>query len=388
MRSKVFLTHLQDYIPDILEERLMEGFQALGGIKELSAGKKVFVKINQLANTSPQEAVTTHPLVVEKVVKILLEYGAEIIIGDDIQSEEGRDGFIITGMRDIAQRFGVRLLNLKACPYEKVKREDNKFIKELYIAKPVLEADLVINIPKLKTHSQTILTLAIKNLYGIIPMGERSRYHAVYPRIEDFSEVIVDIFNSCIPSLNIMDGILAMEGEGPQAGTPKRLGFLLVSRDAVAMDSIVAAALGIRPGGVQHISAAASRGLGVGNLKNIDIIGLSLDKARVDDFKLPKVIWQSFVPGPLYKFFYKRITLRPRITTDVCHLCKRCMERCPANAMEIKRGHIVIDYRLCIGCMCCQEICPQRAIKSVRPRSGEMLVRSLKAVQRLSRGRL
>ena len=378
-KTKVYIGRVNDYIPELLEARLREGFEAIGGIRELVSGKKVFVKINQLANRPPEEAVTTHPLVVEKVVKILLECGARIIVGDDIESRtQGEDGFLITGMREVCQRLGVELINLKTCPYEKIERRDNQFIKELYIARPVLEADIIVNLPKLKTHSQTVITAAIKNLYGLIPQGERGRLHAAYAGIDDFSEIVVDIFNSRRPSLNIMDAILAMEGEGPMGGTPRWLGLLLISRDAVAMDAVVSSIVGLSPGEVKHISKAAMRGLGSGNLAEMDIVGEPLEKLKLDDFKLPKITLQAFIPKALYKLVYKIIAIRPKILSEVCSLCSRCVERCPAEAMEIKKGKLTIDYRLCIGCLCCQEICASRAIKSFRSLPGEILMKMKK----------
>jgi len=381
--SKVYLTHLDDYIPDLLEQKIREGFDAIGGVRELVSGKKVFVKINQLSNRPPEKAVTTHPLVVEKVVKILLEYGAQIIIGDDIETKGEEDGFLISGMRDVARKLGVELINLKKYPYRTIEKENNKFIKKLYIAEPVCEADVIVNLPKLKTHVQTLLTLAIKNLYGIIPLGERSRCHGFFPKIEDFSEAIADVFNTRPPSLNIMDGILAMEGEGPQGGLPRKLGLLLISKDAVAMDSVVSHILGLKSGEVRHITVAAARGLGIANLQKIDIAGLAPAKLAISDFRFPNVKWQAFIPPLFSKFAYKMIHLRPRISNKACVLCGRCIERCPVKAMKIREKRVVINYKLCIGCLCCQEICSEQAISSTRSRAGEVLIRSLRAIQRL-----
>lgn len=383
MKSKVYLTRLNDYIPDMLEQKIREGFNAVGGVEELVSGKNVFIKINQLSNRPPEKAVTTHPLVVEKVVKILLEYGAKIVIGDDIETKGEEDGFIISGIRDVARKLGVDLINLKKYPYKKIEKEDNKFVKELYIAEPVLEADVIVNIPKLKTHVQTLMTLAIKNLYGIIPLGERSRLHAAFPKIEEFANVIADIFSVKPPSLNIMDGILAMEGEGPQGGSPRKLGLLLISKDAVAMDSVICPLVDLDCGEVRYIPIAASRGLGKMSLEEIETIGMDPEKLKINDFKFSKVKWQAFVPEFLYKFIYKMIHLRPRISKKNCVLCNKCVERCPVNAMEIRKGRVIIDYKLCIGCLCCQEVCSERAISSARSFVGKLLIKSLRTVQRL-----
>ncbi|MBL7170790.1 MAG: DUF362 domain-containing protein [Candidatus Omnitrophica bacterium] len=380
--SKVYIARVDDYIPDMLEEKLREGFDVIGGVRELVKGKKVFVKINQLSNRPPEEAVTTHPLVVEKVVKILVEYGAKIVIGDDIETQEGKDGFLITGMRDVAQKLGVELVNLRKYPYKKIEKEDNKFVKRPYIAGPVLEADVIVNLPKLKTHVQTLMTLAIKNFYGIIPIGERSRCHGSFPKIEDFSNVIADIFNARPPSLNIMDGILAMEGEGPQAGSPRKLGLLLISKDAVAMDSVVSHLLGLKPGEVKHIPIAASRGLGISNLREIDTIGLDPEKIKISDFKFPKIKWQAFISPLFAKFVYKMLRLRPRISNKDCVLCGKCIERCPVKAMGMKDKRVIIDYKLCIGCLCCQELCSSRAVFSSRSCIGEILIKTFRAIKR------
>lgn len=382
MQSRVYLTEVKDYIPELLEEKIEQGFRLIAGVKELVSGKRVFVKINQLANRPPEDAVTTHPLVVEKVVRKLVEYGAKVTIGDDIDGRK-KDGFAITGMEDVARKLGVELMNLRTMPYEKIYKNENRFLKELYIAKPVLEADCIVNIAKLKTHSQTTLTLCIKNLYGIIPLGERTRLHAAFSKIEEFSEILVDIYNIRPPSLNILDGILAMEGEGPAAGSPRKLGFFLISRDAVALDSVASSLIGLGHGEVRHIAIACSRSLGACDLKSIDIVGSDPERLKIRDFKFPKVMWQAFVPRSVYNMVYKLIYLRPEVINRECRLCGKCVERCPVKAMEIKKGQVVIDYKICIGCLCCQEICDRTAVKTTRPFAGEILMKGLRFAQKI-----
>jgi Pyruvate/2-oxoacid:ferredoxin oxidoreductase delta subunit len=177
-----------------------------------------------------------------------------------------------------------------------------------------------------------------------------------------------------------------MEGEGPMAGTPRWLGFILISRDAVALDTVASYLIGLKPGEVRHIFQAGARGLGCSDLKRIDIPGEEASKLVVVDFKLPKIMWQAAVPKFLSNLIYKKIALRPHIFREKCSLCAECSQRCPVGAMAITERKLIIDYRLCIGCLCCQEICSSRAIMSRRSLFGEALLKGFRAVQKIKEG--
>jgi Pyruvate/2-oxoacid:ferredoxin oxidoreductase delta subunit len=167
------------------------------------------------------------------------------------------------------------------------------------------------------------------------------------------------------------------------AGTVRKLGLLLISKDAVSLDTIATSILGLNPADVRHIPVASSRGLGKCSLEEIETIGLEPQKIRLHDFKFPKVIWQAFVPRPIFKLVYKIISLRPKIINEECQVCGKCVERCPVKAMAIKKGKVTVNYKLCIGCLCCQELCSSRAIKSTRSRLGEILMKGVRLIERL-----
>ena len=219
----------------------------IGGLNSIvKPGNKVFVKINHLSPPSPPEkGIVTHPVFAEAVVILLKKTAADITIGDDIEEGDG-DGFKISGYREMCERQGVKLVNLREAGFVE-KNCNGKILKNLYIAKVVTEAEVIINLPKFKTHSLTTYTGGIKNMYGIIPAGLRRRFHRDCLREGDFAQMLVDINTMAMPALTIIDGITAMEGEGPGSGTLKDLGLVLASRDVTALDAIAGFIMGLKP---------------------------------------------------------------------------------------------------------------------------------------------
>jgi ferredoxin len=222
--------------------------------------------------------------------------------------------------------------------------------------------DLVINLPKLKTHVLTFYTGAVKNLYGVIPGTRKREPHLFAPGVADFSSVLVDVLELVQPGLTILDGVLGLAGNGPGIkGAPRWYGCLAASADPVAVDSVIARSLGYRTGEILHLGLANARGEGVSDLDAIRVAGewRALDFGRVE---LPKTHWYYRVPSwasaPIRRF----TRVRPRLLAAVCIGCGRCVEVCPRGAIAAGRPP-VIDLEACIGCFCCVEICPQGAVE-------------------------
>jgi uncharacterized protein (DUF362 family) len=345
---------------------------------------KVFVKINHLPPPSPPErGIVTHPVFVEAVLTLLKEIDCDIIVGDDIESS---DDFKISGYQEMCDRVGVKLVHLKESGFVETP-VNGKVLKSIFISKIVREADVIINLPKLKTHSLTTFTGGIKNLYGVIPSGLRRRFHGDYLRMEDFSQVLVDIFSVARPHLTIMDGIMAMEGEGPGSGKMRKLGLVLASRDTVALDAVATKIIGLNPEEVLTTRYAGERELGISDLNKIQIVGEQLKDITVSDFKLPASVSRAAVdnaPRALVEYFMAQVTPRPRVCRKNCTACGECVKACPAGAMTIPDGKLaVVNDKLCISCMCCHEVCRFNAIVPRRPFIGNVVYVIVQGVRKI-----
>jgi uncharacterized protein (DUF362 family)/NAD-dependent dihydropyrimidine dehydrogenase PreA subunit len=377
---------VQKYNLDELVPALRQSLKLIGGLSTIVKPEdKVFVKINHLPPPSPPErGIVTHPVFTESVIMLLKEQGVEITVGDDIEEGED-DGFAMSGYRAMCERRGVKLVNLREGGFiEQACR--GKILKNLYISKIVSEADIIINLPKFKTHSLTVFTGGIKNMYGIIPSGQRRMFHGRYLRSEDFCQMLVDIYELVKPQLTIIDGIMAMEGEGPGSGKTRNLGFLLASRDAVALDAVCTGISGLKPGDVLTTRYAGDRKLGISELNRIDIIGEKFEDLATQDFKLPTTFAHTAMNraphGPV-KYLLEQISPRPRVNKKNCTACGKCVKACSTGAARIAGKKAVIDTKLCIRCMCCHEVCRFDAIYQGRPFFGTVIYGMLRAARRI-----
>ena len=362
-----------------------KSLELIGGLNSIvKPGSKVFLKINHLSPPSPPEkGIVTHPVFTEAVIILLEETGAEITVGDDIE-EGDEDGFIVSGYRAMCKRQHVKLLNLREAGF--VEQACNgKILKNLYISKIVQEADVIINLPKFKTHSLTIFTGGIKNMYGIIPAGLRRRFHGDYLRPEDFCQMLVDIYSLAKPELTIMDGIMAMEGDGPGSGKMRNTGLILAGRDAVALDAVCGGIIGLKPEDVLTTRYAGERNSGISDLRKIEVAGEKFDSLIINDFKLPARAVRIAVKGAprgLAKNILEQVAPRPRVIKKNCTACYQCVKACPTGAAAMVGKTAVINDKLCIRCMCCHEVCRFNAIFPRRPFFGTVIYGMLRAVRR------
>lgn len=354
-----------DYDCAGLDAAVGKSVELVGGLEQVvKPGSRVLVKINHLSPASPAErGIVTHPVFVEAVLKLLARTGARVTVGDDIDSESG-DGFQVSGFRQMCERAEVALVNLKEAGFVETGCRGH-FLKNVYFSRTVLDADIIVNLPKLKTHSLTVLTGGVKNMYGGIPVGLRTRFHGEYMRREDFGQVLTDIFSAVRPQLTIMDGIVAMEGEGPAAGKLRRLGLVLASRDAVALDAVATRIIGLDPMDILTTRYCDERGLGVGQLQNIEVVGERMEDVAVPDFRLPlsgTAALMGRAPRSLTRSLSGQLSPRPRIVEQRCTGCFECGKICPTGAISASGKTVEIDHGLCIRCMCCHEVCRFDAI--------------------------
>ncbi|MBI9074845.1 MAG: DUF362 domain-containing protein [Desulfatibacillum sp.] len=321
-------------------------------------GKKVLVKPNILAGEPPEKGVTTHPAVVKAVVEKLKAEGALVMVGDNPGVFGYGKSVKAADTAQISQAAGDSFVHLGQHPVKT--KLPSKDIPHVMISRDVLEADLVINLPKLKTHGLTFYTGAIKNTFGYVVGGDKMRVHSQAVTPKRFAQALVDIFSVRPPDLTIMDAVIAMEGNGPHHGNLRNVGKILASSNAVCLDAVAVTMIGKDPKSVLHLNIAAEKGLGT---LDLDRISLNREITPIPDFKMPV----TFVPGiagmVLNRFLARWINCLPQIDQDKCKQCGLCVKHCPTQAMTMqKKSYPSADKNICINCYCCQEMCPEDAI--------------------------
>jgi uncharacterized protein (DUF362 family)/NAD-dependent dihydropyrimidine dehydrogenase PreA subunit len=346
---------VEDYSIPVLREVVSDVLERSG--LQLK-GKSVLVKPNLLGPFPPESGVVTHPSLVRAVRDELIARGAKVMVGDN----PGLRGYglvervgKITGAAEAA---GECWVNLSLNPV--TARIDSRYIREVQVSREVLEADILISLPKLKTHVSTVITGAIKNSYGFLVGGEKARLHSAAPTHDRFGELVVDVYALRPPDLVIMDGIVAMEGNGPSGGPLRKLGLVLAGDSGGAVDLAVCRVMGLDPSKVPSQRWAMKRGLSPGDLGEVELEG---DIPRVEGFRLPSTVARLDPLGLVQRVVFRGIS-RPRFSVDRerCDGCASCARGCPAEAVTVK-GHPEFDRSRCIGCYCCFELCPRGAIK-------------------------
>ncbi|MBN2160316.1 MAG: DUF362 domain-containing protein [Spirochaetes bacterium] len=321
-------------------------------------GRRVLVKPNILSPNPPEKCVTTHPSVVSAVVRHLRAKGADVLVGDN----PGVFGYGVSGraarVSGILEAAQGRFIQLGRRPVRQSLPSGP--LGHVMVAGDVLDADIIINLPKLKTHGLTFYTGAIKNCFGYVVGGDKMRVHSLAKTPRRFASALVDIFQIRPPDLTIMDAIDAMEGNGPSNGTVRRLGLVLASDNAVSLDAVALSIIGKSVRSVMHVDMAGKRGLGETDVRMLSIIG---KLEPVEGFRMPA----TFVPGisgiVLNRFLSPWINCVPEIDTARCKRCGICVRYCPSGAMRMGDDHPAADKDTCINCYCCQEMCPEDAIR-------------------------
>jgi uncharacterized protein (DUF362 family)/Pyruvate/2-oxoacid:ferredoxin oxidoreductase delta subunit len=322
------------------------------------AGKKVLVKPNLLGPWTPDTAVVTHPSLIRAVREELRARGCEVLVGDNPGVRgygKVGDTAEVTGARDAS---GEDFTNISRRPRSVDLK--SKYSKSVSVSSEVLDVDLWISLPKFKTHMSTILTGAIKNSYGLLVGAEKARLHAAAPRPRDFGEMVVDIYSLRPPDLVILDAVVGMDGNGPSAGTPRDMGYILASNSGGAIDLAMCHMAGIDPSRLTTHGPAVKRGLAPSSLDEIEVDG---GLPVIDGFRSPSSMARLDPFGLGQRLLFGRIS-RPRLQADTqkCTACGTCAESCPVDAITMEK-YPVFDRGKCISCYCCHEMCPKAAIK-------------------------
>ena len=360
MPTQVSIVKCRSYDENLLLGALRQALEFIGGIHSLvKKGDRVLLKPNLLCGKSPEKAVTTHPAVIKAVIQIVQEAGGIPLLGDSPGIGSAKSVSEKAGIKAIADSMGCPIIEFDR-PVRLPSSKD-KFFKSLEIDRSVLEADVIINLPKWKTHGQMFLTLGVKNLFGCVPGRQKALWHLKAGDDSGyFARMLIDIYTSLRPALTVLDGIVGMQGNGPNTGKPVRLGLILASRDALGIDQMVCDLLQIPRNLLPTNRAACERGLG---MDEITARGENPAEIRVDNFEFPapsRIDWR--LPGFIKNAFRNALSSKPVIVTKACRRCDQCAEICPTQALKQNTKGLIFDYNKCIRCFCCQEICPEGAI--------------------------
>jgi uncharacterized protein (DUF362 family) len=320
MKEKVAIVRSESYEDPHLICKIQEGIEHLGGWKEfITSGDKVLLKPNLLIGRPAAQCVNTHPLIVKAVAQLVMDSGCKVIIGDSPQLGSAKKVAAWCGLEDVAKELGIAVVDFD--PVE-VKFPEGKVFKTIVIGKPLMEVDKVINLPKLKTHNLTCLTLAVKNLFGYIPGARKAQWHVKTTNAgKDYlAQLFLELNELVKPAINIMDGIMGMEGRGPGFGDPRHLGLVIMGRSALAVDRVIAEIVSAPVHWVPTLRVAKAKGYGYAELNEIEVVGETIDSVRVRDFKLPpppKIISRepesTGVPKFLARFLKNQLTSQPVI---------------------------------------------------------------------------
>ncbi|NWF56302.1 MAG: DUF362 domain-containing protein [Syntrophaceae bacterium] len=341
---------------DPVVERVLEAFPLPW------EGKRVLIKPNILGPYPPEKGITTHPSLIRSLVKALRRRGATCWVGDN----PGMSGY--TANERCARVSGI--LEAADGAYVNFAREtvqvsvDSRFVDKLVVSRAILEADLVINVPKFKTHVQTRITGAVKNMFGILAGAEKARVHHGVPRPRQFSESLVDIYRVRVPDLTLTDGVVGMEGNGPSGKDLRPVGKVLASRNGVFLDGLMASMMGMAPQSVDHLDIARQKGLGEIDPSRMEIQG---SWEPLKNFKTPVSFpSQGWLGAALNRLLYRPL-IKPKLKVrrDLCTRCEVCIQHCPAQALSL-RDFPFLDERKCISCYCCYELCPSQAMELTR----------------------
>lgn len=354
------------------DDGVRELFRIAGGIERyVSPGERVLIKPNFIAPKKSDTGATTSLEVIEALVKLILEHNATPIIGEGVPFAFNADTtFTRVGARGLAEKYGIELINLDAYPHEIVTFTDSLVLKELPICKMAFDADKIINVPVMKTHSQTTLTLGMKNLKGFIPGEHKLTVHRL-----GISEGVVDLNTVVKPTFTIIDAIVGMEGNGPTNGIPKRMDLLLGSDDILALEIVSAKVMGFNPYKLRHIYLSKNKNIGQYSSSKINVLGETIEEVQ-NSFVPPANRISRWISGPLLlgrllpvlakcglditnlsQNILNRFMAYPTFGEN-CTACKKCVINCPGQAIRIEDNKTpVLDKQKCSKCYVCDEVC-------------------------------
>ena len=372
--SKVVVQQCNSYELDQVYPKIKWAIEQLGGIESIIPKEKtILLNPNLVVASEPENAVTTHPVVFEAVAKILIEHDYNVIYGDSPGLGNPEKVAQKSGLKDVADKYNIKHADFSNG--RQVSVPESKVCKQFEIVNAHFEAEAIINLPKMKAHALQRITGAIKNPFGMVLGYNKATMHSRFTNAFIFAEMLIDLNNYLKVDLHIMDGIVAMEGNGPRNGDPTPMNVLLISKDPVALDTVFCKLVNVNHLIIPTIQYGQEYGLGT--YENIELIGDSIEplintKFNVDHNPVKIEDNNKFA-------ILKKVVRRPYIKNDLCKKCGVCVEVCPLEekAVNWKNGDKtkppVYDYTKCIRCYCCQEMCPYDVIRVKTPLIGKVL---------------
>jgi len=369
MTLPVSILPLADYQPQAVRTALEDVLAPLGGMTTfVKPGQRVLIKPNLLAGKPPERAVTTHPEIVRQVILLVQECGGSVSVGDSPGIGKPEIVARKCGILQVAEETGARFAPfVESVP---IKVSEGTF-HQLEVAREVLDADVIINLPKLKTHQMMGYTGAVKNMFGSVVGMRKVRLHlqaGANPAF--FALMLLELAERFPPALSIMDAVVGMEGNGPSSGEPVQIGAVLASPYPLALDTVASALVGLPASQLWTQRVARDTGRHGSHLEDVTVHGPPLATLRPRSFRPAPSSDVGFgLPTPLKRTLRNTLTARPEIAGN-CVRCGDCVSHCPPHAMTLDDRKVLIDYRACIRCFCCQELCPHGAITT---RQGALL---------------
>lgn len=381
--NKVVLLKCEEYDVSLIEKNIRQGFQLLGGesyIKKLiPTGSTVLLKPNLLSTESPGSPTVTNNIFFEAVIRVIKDYTENISFGDSPGFGDGYKAAKSCGLINVAERYGVKFQDFMDSV--DIRLDNSILCKSWKIARAPYEADVVITLPKLKTHAMAYYTGAIKNQFGCVPGSLKASWHTRMPDANNFSKMLLDLNTLVNTKFAILDGIVAMEGNGPKSGNPYNLNTIIMGDSISAVDSTAVRLIGYdNPLDIPVLKEAYDYKWGAVLPEEIQILGEKIEGMKAKNFKLCRKGGSFYFGNPsATRFLRNMITPNPVLIEDKCIGCSRCYEVCPEKPKVIKmvnKGDKTIpvwDMKNCIRCFCCQELCPKGAIITKYSTLGKIL---------------
>lgn len=369
MSANVSIVACPDYETSSVAMALKSVLEPMGGLDWVTQGMKIAIKTNLVSRMKPEAAATTHPVMLAQLCKMLIEKGAIVTVGD---SPGGP--FNSAWVTNIYNGCGLKLVEDCGAKLNKnfdtvdVNLPEAKLAKTFPYTAWLEEADEIIDFCKLKTHGLTGITCAVKNFFGVIPGTRKPEFHYLYPSVEGFSNMLIDLNLYVKPRLVLVDAVLCMEGNGPTQGVPRHMGALIAGDTTFNTDLVAAELIGIKHSEASTVRLAIERGLCPSDWHELDVAGDPMAFALPDFEKLPPredVGLKRNIPF-VGKFMEKAFSSHPQVDKNKCIGCGKCADHCPMKVIEIKDKKAKISRKNCISCFCCQEFCPVGAISVKR----------------------
>ncbi|MDO9107514.1 MAG: DUF362 domain-containing protein [Coriobacteriia bacterium] len=381
MSSKVAIIRCESYDESAVFDAVGRGLELIAGIAAFaSLAEEILLKPNVLVGSAPGAAVTTHPAVFAAVARHLQAHGVHVKYGDSPGFGNPENAARKSGLGEPADRLSIPFAEFTEG--RQISFPEGHLIKQFFFANGALDADGIISLPKFKTHGMARVTGAVKNQFGCIVGTRKGEFHVRMPDIDRFSQMLVDLNLALKPRLYIMDGITAMEGNGPRGGDPRQMNVILISADPVALDATMCRMMALDPALVG--TNVYGQEFGLGTYEDVELLGDPIEPFIAEDYNVNRSSASTTGRGDAGPFARNMIVPKPYIVAELCTKCGTCVKVCPVEPKAVdwatsggaKDGKPPVHtYSRCIRCYCCQEMCPERAIKVRTPLLGRLIHR-------------